>query len=94
MSWNPFRKNRTGAVKRVIDEIDLSILYAILDKNELNMTDIKKLTKLSWSNLQVHKERILPFVNIERQKDNSKILTLKDDARPIIEGLRGLYEKD
>lgn len=91
MSWNIFRKRRTGAVKTILDEIDLSILFYIYEKQQSNMTDIKKLTKLSWSNLQIHKNRILPFVNIERQKDNSKILTLTPDAKTLVENFRRIY---
>lgn len=83
MGW--FRKKRTGAVRRILDEIDIDIMSYIKEHNQVNMGMIKKHTKLSWSNLQVHKKRLASFLNMERQKDNSKIVSLNPDGIKLIE---------
>ena len=89
MSW--LRKKRTGGVKRILDEIDLSILVLIQKKGSTTMSDLKRHTKLSWANLQVHKNRLSPLLNIDRQKDNSKVVTLKEDVSSFVDTLVKYY---
>ena len=87
MSWTRTRRK----IGIHLDSLDIKFLDHINNNKNVTLGDLKKLSKMSWSNLQIHKNRLSPLIDITRQIDNSKIVTIKPEMKYLVEGLIKVY---